>query len=294
VRAFAARYDAAWLIEKNGHRSPHAARAAWLDTTRRIVQRRVQQTGYGSVVDATMVRMKRKDRERQILEGAIKFFSEHGFAGQTRELARQLGVTQPLLYVYFPSKQTLIERVYQELFLTRWRPEWETRLADRTLPLGQRMVSFYQEFQATIFSREWVRMFVYAGLSGLDYNRRTLERLETRIFRRVCVELRVHAGYPEPLSDQITAGELEYVWQLHGRLFYYNMRQHVYGLPARVSPEGIIEMMMDDLLGGSPAVLERLIGPPPGPAAAPSRRAAQPRRRTAPEPTTPLPAARAD
>ncbi len=29
VRAFAARYDAEWLIEKNGHRSPNAMRAAW-------------------------------------------------------------------------------------------------------------------------------------------------------------------------------------------------------------------------------------------------------------------------
>jgi len=29
VRAFAARYNAEWLIEKNGHRSPNDARAAW-------------------------------------------------------------------------------------------------------------------------------------------------------------------------------------------------------------------------------------------------------------------------
>jgi transposase InsO family protein len=33
VRAFAARYNAEWLIEKNGYLSPLDARAAWLDTT---------------------------------------------------------------------------------------------------------------------------------------------------------------------------------------------------------------------------------------------------------------------
>ncbi len=33
VRAFAAPYNAEWLIEKNGFRSPIDARAAWLDTT---------------------------------------------------------------------------------------------------------------------------------------------------------------------------------------------------------------------------------------------------------------------
>lgn len=35
VRDFAARYNAAWLIEKNGYRSPLDARAAWLDTNLR-------------------------------------------------------------------------------------------------------------------------------------------------------------------------------------------------------------------------------------------------------------------
>jgi putative transposase len=33
VRAFAARYNAEWLIEKNGHRSPDAMRAAWQEET---------------------------------------------------------------------------------------------------------------------------------------------------------------------------------------------------------------------------------------------------------------------
>ena len=33
IRAFVARYDAEWLIEKNGHRSPNAMRAAWHDET---------------------------------------------------------------------------------------------------------------------------------------------------------------------------------------------------------------------------------------------------------------------
>jgi transposase InsO family protein len=35
VRTFVARYNAEWLIEKNGHRSPDAARAAWHEQTLR-------------------------------------------------------------------------------------------------------------------------------------------------------------------------------------------------------------------------------------------------------------------
>jgi len=33
IRTFVARYNAAWLIEKNGHRSPDAMRAAWHEQT---------------------------------------------------------------------------------------------------------------------------------------------------------------------------------------------------------------------------------------------------------------------
>ena len=33
ARAFVTRYNAEWLIEKNGHRSPDAMRAAWNEQT---------------------------------------------------------------------------------------------------------------------------------------------------------------------------------------------------------------------------------------------------------------------
>jgi hypothetical protein len=35
----------------------------------------------------------------------------------TRDLARRLGVTQPLLYRYFPSKDDLIKEVYRTVYL---------------------------------------------------------------------------------------------------------------------------------------------------------------------------------
>ncbi|MEP4193996.1 MAG: helix-turn-helix domain-containing protein, partial [Sneathiella sp.] len=59
-------------------------------------------------------RMSPGSRETLIVEEAITFFAEHGLEGKTRDLAKRLGITQPLLYRYFPSKEKLIERVYQE------------------------------------------------------------------------------------------------------------------------------------------------------------------------------------
>ena len=56
-------------------------------------------------------RMLPGEREKLIVSEAIRYFSEVGFSGQTRELSRRLGITQPLLYRYFPSKRALLERV---------------------------------------------------------------------------------------------------------------------------------------------------------------------------------------
>eukprot|EP01030_Chromulinospumella_sphaerica_P010028 gene10028-9836_t len=65
------------------------------------------------------------DRQQQMVERAITLFAQKGFALTTRELAEGLQVTQPLLYRYFPSKQLLIEQVYQQVFMNRWDPELE-------------------------------------------------------------------------------------------------------------------------------------------------------------------------
>ena len=59
-----------------------------------------------------------------IVNEAIRYFAEVGFSGQTRELARRIGVTQSLIFRYFPTKEDLIDRVYQEGYLRRWNPYW--------------------------------------------------------------------------------------------------------------------------------------------------------------------------
>jgi AcrR family transcriptional regulator len=55
-------------------------------------------------------------RRRGFVAKATEFFSEHGFGGGTRDLARRLGVSQPLLHRYFPSKDDLIREVYRTVY----------------------------------------------------------------------------------------------------------------------------------------------------------------------------------
>ncbi|KAG8153797.1 TetR/AcrR family transcriptional regulator [Burkholderia catarinensis] len=195
-------------------------------------------------------------RERQIVEKAIEHFATHGFSGSTRELARQIGVTQPLLYRYFPSKEALIDRVYDEIYT--WNPEWEKLIADRTLPLQERLVTFYRSYAQTILRREWIRTFIFAGLSREGFNTRYLSRLRERVFLPVLRELRHTYDIAAPAPAAQRDAEIELIWSLHASIFYLGVRKWVYGLPVPEDLDAEIARQIDAFLHGTPAALKQL------------------------------------
>ncbi|MGT0194066.1 TetR/AcrR family transcriptional regulator [Burkholderia pyrrocinia] len=195
-------------------------------------------------------------RERQIVEKAIEHFATHGFSGSTRELARQIGVTQPLLYRYFPSKEALIDRVYDEIYT--WDPDWEKLIADRAVPLQERLVAFYRAYAQTILRREWIRTFIFAGLSREGFNTRYLSRLRERVFLPVLRELRYEYDIATPATEAQRNAEIELVWSLHASIFYFGVRKWVYGLPVPDDLDTEIERLIDAFLHGTPATLKQL------------------------------------
>jgi len=150
-------------------------------------------------------RMSPAERERQIIDGAISYFAEVGFSGQTRELSKMLGITQPLLYRYFSNKQALIDRVYQTVFEGRWNPAWIALLKDRSVPFRDRL----------------------CGLQGLD----------------------------EKVSDE----EMEFVWSLHGGIFYSAVRHHVYKIRMTIGFMTLVGFAVDNFLAGAQTTYPRLI-----------------------------------
>jgi len=199
--------------------------------------------------------MRSDARREQILEGATRFFSESGLTGNTRELSASLGITQPLLYRYFASKQVLLDTIFEELFVKRWSPSWRDLIKDRDRPLRDRVASFYAEFDARVLTREWVRLFVFSGLSGYSYNQRVFRKLMTDIFRPLGVELRLLHGLPEVAPRDISNPEIEMIWELHGVIFYHRLRQHAYGVKLQTRIEDVIANLLFYLEGAAPRVL---------------------------------------
>jgi AcrR family transcriptional regulator len=203
---------------------------------------------------AKQKRLPPDDRRKEFVAKATEFFSEEGFGGGTRDLARRLGVTQPLLYRYFPSKDDLIKEVYRTVYLEPFDAGWEKLLTDRTRPLRDRLQEFYQAYTDAIFTRKWLRIYFYAGLKGLDINRWYIGVVEDKILSRIISECRHEAGLPE--QAKAAPSELEMAWVLQSGIFYYGVRKYIFESPVLEDKRQVISDALDVFLTG----FERIFG----------------------------------
>ena len=212
----------------------------------------------GAPKPARTPRLAPAERERQIIEGAIAYFAEVGFTGQTRELSTRLGITQPLLYRYFENKQALVERVYKTVFEGRWDPAWIALIEDRSLPLRERLVEFYRRYSKATYRPDWIRIYLHAGLSQPALNRRYIGLVRRELLPAWCRELRHECGLPDtgtPVSEE----EIEFVWSLHGGIFYLALRQHVYKTRIKVDFMTHVGFAVDNFLAGARVTYPRLV-----------------------------------
>jgi AcrR family transcriptional regulator len=192
--------------------------------------------------------MRAAERERLIVDEAVRFFAEHGFEGQTRALAKRMGITHSAIYRHFPSKEALIERVYEHVYLSRWDASWHPLIADRSLSLEERLTRFYLAYVERVFQYDWVRIFVFSGLKSFNITGRYLLMVRNEIILPACRELRFENGVrsDEPVSD----AEAERFWGLHGRIFYLAIRRFVYVTPTPEDLTLVVRQAVHDFFHG--------------------------------------------
>lgn len=208
-------------------------------------------TGHGDATAPSEAAPRRRlpsaERRREFITKAIDFFAEEGFESSTRGLARRLGVTQPLLYRYFPSKEDLVREVYDAVFLNRWRPEWAEIIAARQTPLRARLITLYTAYTDVIFDRIWFRIYLFSGLRGIDINRQYMKLVRERMIEPIISEALANAGLPaRPASED----EVEFVWTIHSGLFYFGARSLIYGAPITVDKSVVIADAVDAMMDG--------------------------------------------
>ncbi|MCV6591854.1 MAG: TetR/AcrR family transcriptional regulator [Silicimonas sp.] len=186
-------------------------------------------------------------RREEFLEKATEFFAEDGFSITTRELARRLDVTQPLLYRYFRSKDALISEVFETVYHRRWREEWDLMLIDRSKDLRTRLSIFYRDYSEVVFERTLLRVFLYAGLKEPEMSRRCLERTEQHLLTPILQEYRQEKGLA---TGPISVEEAALASIMHGGINDHALRAEVFQAAPEVTLKQAIETAIDMMFSG--------------------------------------------
>ena len=118
-----------------------------------------------SPVSATRKRVPRAEREQQMLEAADRVFARRGYqAASMDEIAAEVGVTKPMLYAYFGSKEGLYLASVQragEMLAQRLRDSAEGGPAERLEAGVHAFFSFVDERRSS-----WAVLYREASAGG--------------------------------------------------------------------------------------------------------------------------------
>lgn len=184
-------------------------------------------------------RLPYEERRGQILENAAEFFSEYGLTGQTRSLAAACGVSQRLLYRFFPSKAALLREVYNETILGPFKAVWLAQLTDRSKSVEERLNHFYRDYYRAILTRKWLRLFLYASLAesemAPDYIAAIIKDLMETITRETAHEMDVELPEDPMIRHEIG-------WTLHGAVSHFAIRRHLYKASQEMPEDRVLAM----------------------------------------------------
>lgn len=199
---------------------------------------------------APVPRLRPAERRAQILERATDYFAEYGLSAQTRAIADACGVAQRLLYRYFPSKAALMAAVYDEAILSPFKAVWLAQLKDRSQPINERLIHFYDDYFSDVLTRKWLRLFMHASLSEVgmapDYINAIIKQMLLVIVEETAAEQRVELP-SDP--DRI----LEIGWILHGAISHFAIRRHLYKASQTLPEHDVTLMHVTSFLAGFPA-----------------------------------------
>lgn len=219
----------------------------------------VQQAKSKAPQTATRRRLSPAERQHFILEGAIAYFAEFGFDRATRDFAEHIGISQSLIYRYFPSKESLIDRIYDVVFINRWNDSWEGTLADRSRSIADRLKDFYRDYSYSINRYEVIRISLYSALRGENISTRYMDRIRSRLIQPIVAEFRHTLELPSPEQLEISLLEQDYVFGLHSTVIYEIIRRHVFNMPTSEQTDFLIDLHVDSFVSSAAASFEKIL-----------------------------------
>ena len=179
---------------------------------------------------------------------AVAFFAKKGLAAQTREFAKSIGVSHALIFKYFESKDNLLECVFREVFVDHWSPSWIEDLSDRSIPLRDRLISFYTQYLGIANDYNWIRIVFQASLADEDLTRRYINEYLAQALRTMAREIRVHNVCKD--QSEPSEAEMEKVWVAHAAIVYFAIRKHIHETAVMADTDRFVRCVIDTILPG--------------------------------------------
>lgn len=192
-------------------------------------------------------RLPRAKRKAQILETAAEFFANYGLTAQTRRLAEECGISQRLLYQFFPTKQDLLAEVYRQEILGAFKAVWFAELQNRSRPVEDRLTLFYNDYLEHTLTRKWLRLFMYGSLSESTMANDYIASIITHLLEVIMAEV-AHDHEVDLPDDKAAIHEM--AWTLHGAISHYAIRRHLYKASNVLPEKKVVTMHIRMFISG--------------------------------------------
>jgi len=156
----------------------------------------------------TYRRLQAEDRRRQLLERGAELFARHSYDELSmRKIAREAGISKPLLYHYFPSK-----REFFQATLAQAAEELRARTEpDPALPPLDQLRESLKAFLELIDENALAYRKLMQSVSGVPEVRELVEEVRTRTAARILEGL-----YPDGAPPKARAAVHGWLWFMDG------------------------------------------------------------------------------
>lgn len=204
-------------------------------------------------------RLRGEARRAAIIDAAVAAFADQGFGVSTRDLAGRMGVTQALLYRYFPSKDAIVEAVIERFARRRWPADFAVDLVDGDGPLEDRMTAFFLVYIDNVPS-DGLRLFVRAALDGIEIGTRFGPAQTEDVLRPVVVAMRRALGLAGLDERPMLRGEREIAMTIHSSIAWLLYRRFIFKTAIPDSPVDLVRLRVRTALPGALAELRAMHG----------------------------------
>jgi len=154
--------------------------------------------------------MTAQDRKLAIVAAALPLFAHKGFSQTTtKDIAKAAGVSEPLLYRHFPSKEALFEGLVAATCESMREGLENAPAADTHKPIATRLGDELRAFVLALIEPDGLALYRLIVADGWRFPElaRVFDRSGMQVIRRRIARLLETGGAPADLSRQV-AGEV--------------------------------------------------------------------------------------